>query len=175
MIHAVPSACKDVTHLISFRFGFLAILVGNMYIIYRELGLNRVFARLQVEEIWNCCRIRPPDRSHGLMVIVVSSEGRHHLTTNKYKVKILSFFKIKPTCTGGVIVPDLTGPVSWFSNNYYPIRFHICCHTSTHWTIPRQFDRAGVSVLCLLRLLTYHTGWNVGRWNCLVLSLVHSW
>ena len=80
MIHAVPSACKDVTHLMSFRFGFLAILVGNMNIIYRELGLSRVFARLQVEEIWNCCRIRPPDRSHGLMVIVVRSEVRHHLT-----------------------------------------------------------------------------------------------
>ena len=170
MIHAVPSACKDVTHLISFRFGFLAILVGNMYIIYRELGLNRVFARLQVEEIWNCCRIRPPDRSHGLMVIVVSSEGRHHLNI---KWKYCHFSKSNPLAQEGLSCPIWLDLFLDFQTT--TIRFHICCHTSTHWTIPRQFDRAGVSVLCLLRLLTYHTGWNVGRWNCLVLSLVHSW
>lgn len=102
MIHAVPSACKDVTHLISFRFGFLAILVGNMNIIYRELGLNRVFARLQVEEIWNCCRIRPPDRSHGLMVIVVSSEGRHHLNI---KWKYCHFSKSNPLAQEGLSCP----------------------------------------------------------------------
>ena len=88
-----------------------------MYIIYRELGLNRVFARLQVEEIWNCCRIRPPDRSHGLMVIVVRSEVSETSSNEKNKVKIMSFklyFKDYKKVTRGVTVPNLTGPVSGF-------------------------------------------------------------
>ena len=75
---------------------------------YRELGLNRVFAGLQVEEIWNCCRVQPSDRSHGPIVIVVRSEGRHHLKTNMTKV-----FKFIPSKSNPLAQEGLLCPFDW--------------------------------------------------------------
>ena len=86
MIHAVPShdkTRKDTTHLVSFRLRFLAILGGNIY-----TGFNESFCQNSGrEEIWNCCRIRPPNHSHGLMVKVVTSEGRLSTATDNSNIK----------------------------------------------------------------------------------------
>ena len=101
---------------------------------------------------------RPQSWSHGL----VGSEGRNHLMTAKVKILSIFMFISKPLRGDGfgVIVPSFVRPVTGFSRSNYPVFVSVVPRVHIMYTVNHALpvDQTGVSVSCVLRLLTYHTG-----------------